>query len=274
MQAPGTPIVVKIVEGNEISGLGDVMRDAIGLTGVIVVGAALSRSWDGPSSSLATARFTLACIRTKTPRHSPSASLRQNINSGGSHWRPLSQCAARTAHLSFAAEARGFARVSSGDGRITSSAMPLVPSSVSALERLLDAAIFARVKRQHRNPAAWRQAVGQRAQERVERRELVVHRNAQGLECAANRLLHVGVRHSRPCSDAGHPSRPSASIPGRGRWCCCSEAAAMCSRLWFVCVVFEELSPVRLVESGEKAVRRAARVEGSSACRAARRPCR
>ncbi len=41
MQAPSTPIVVKIVEGNEISGLGDVMLDAIGLTGVIVVGAAL-----------------------------------------------------------------------------------------------------------------------------------------------------------------------------------------------------------------------------------------
>ena len=41
MQAPGTPIVVKIVEGNEISGLGDVMLEAIGLTGVIVVGAVL-----------------------------------------------------------------------------------------------------------------------------------------------------------------------------------------------------------------------------------------
>jgi hypothetical protein len=41
VQAPSTPIVVKIVEGNEISGLGDVMLEAIGLTGVIVVGAAL-----------------------------------------------------------------------------------------------------------------------------------------------------------------------------------------------------------------------------------------
>jgi Na+/H+-dicarboxylate symporter len=41
MQGPSTPIVVKIVEGNEISGLGDVMLDAIGLTGVIAVGAAL-----------------------------------------------------------------------------------------------------------------------------------------------------------------------------------------------------------------------------------------
>ena len=41
MQAPGTPIVVKIVEGNEISGLGDVMLEAIGLTGVIAVGALL-----------------------------------------------------------------------------------------------------------------------------------------------------------------------------------------------------------------------------------------
>jgi len=41
MQAPSTPIVVKIIEGNEISGLGDVMLDAIGLTGVIAVGALL-----------------------------------------------------------------------------------------------------------------------------------------------------------------------------------------------------------------------------------------
>ena len=32
---------MKIVEANEISGLGDVMLEAIGLTGVIAVGAAL-----------------------------------------------------------------------------------------------------------------------------------------------------------------------------------------------------------------------------------------
>lgn len=41
MQAPSPPIVVKIVEANEISGLGDVMLEAIGLTGVIAIGAAL-----------------------------------------------------------------------------------------------------------------------------------------------------------------------------------------------------------------------------------------
>jgi hypothetical protein len=41
MQAPGTPIIVKIVETNEISGLGNVMLEAIGLTGVIAVGAAV-----------------------------------------------------------------------------------------------------------------------------------------------------------------------------------------------------------------------------------------
>ena len=41
MQAPSPPIVVKIVESNEISGLGDVMLEAIGLTGVIAVGALL-----------------------------------------------------------------------------------------------------------------------------------------------------------------------------------------------------------------------------------------
>ena len=41
MQAPSTPIIVKIVEKNEISGLGDVMLEAIGLTGVVAVGAAL-----------------------------------------------------------------------------------------------------------------------------------------------------------------------------------------------------------------------------------------
>ena len=41
MQAPSPPIIVKIVETNEISGLGDVMLEAIGLTGVISVGAVL-----------------------------------------------------------------------------------------------------------------------------------------------------------------------------------------------------------------------------------------
>jgi Na+/H+-dicarboxylate symporter len=41
MQAPGTPIIVKIVETNEMSGLGDVMVEAIGLTGAISVGAAV-----------------------------------------------------------------------------------------------------------------------------------------------------------------------------------------------------------------------------------------
>ena len=41
MQAPKAPIIVKIVEENEIAGLGDVMLEAIGLTGVIAVGAAL-----------------------------------------------------------------------------------------------------------------------------------------------------------------------------------------------------------------------------------------
>jgi hypothetical protein len=39
--APTTPIIVKIVEENEISGLGDVMLDAIGLTGAIALGALL-----------------------------------------------------------------------------------------------------------------------------------------------------------------------------------------------------------------------------------------
>ena len=39
MQAPSTPIIVKIVETNEMSGLGDVMVEAIGLTGAISVGA-------------------------------------------------------------------------------------------------------------------------------------------------------------------------------------------------------------------------------------------
>ena len=41
MQAPSKPIIVKIVETNEISGLGDVMLEAMGLTGAIAVGAVL-----------------------------------------------------------------------------------------------------------------------------------------------------------------------------------------------------------------------------------------
>ena len=41
MQAPSPPIIVTIVEENEIAGLGDVMLEAIGLTGVIAVSAVL-----------------------------------------------------------------------------------------------------------------------------------------------------------------------------------------------------------------------------------------
>jgi hypothetical protein len=40
MQAPpSTPIIVKVVERSEVSGLGDVMIRAVGLTGVIAIGA-------------------------------------------------------------------------------------------------------------------------------------------------------------------------------------------------------------------------------------------
>lgn len=41
MQAPATPIIVKVVEQNEVSGLGDVMLQAVGLTGVIAIAALL-----------------------------------------------------------------------------------------------------------------------------------------------------------------------------------------------------------------------------------------
>jgi Na+/H+-dicarboxylate symporter len=39
MQSPSAPIIVKVVEENEISGLGDVMLQAVGLTGAIAIGA-------------------------------------------------------------------------------------------------------------------------------------------------------------------------------------------------------------------------------------------
>lgn len=39
MQAPSTPIIVRVVEENEITGLGDVMLQAVGLTGAIAIGA-------------------------------------------------------------------------------------------------------------------------------------------------------------------------------------------------------------------------------------------
>ena len=41
MQSPATPIIVKIVETNEVAGLGDVMIKAMGVTGAISVGALL-----------------------------------------------------------------------------------------------------------------------------------------------------------------------------------------------------------------------------------------
>ena len=39
MQSPSSPIVVSVIEENEISGLGGVLLQAVGLTGVIVAGA-------------------------------------------------------------------------------------------------------------------------------------------------------------------------------------------------------------------------------------------
>jgi Na+/H+-dicarboxylate symporter len=39
MQAPSSPIIVKVVEKNEIRGLGDVMFQAVGLTGAMALGA-------------------------------------------------------------------------------------------------------------------------------------------------------------------------------------------------------------------------------------------
>jgi Na+/H+-dicarboxylate symporter len=36
---PSTPIIVKVVEKSEVSGLGDVLIKAVGLTGVIALGA-------------------------------------------------------------------------------------------------------------------------------------------------------------------------------------------------------------------------------------------
>lgn len=39
MQAPSPPIIVRVIEENEIAGLGDVMLQAVGLTGAIAIGA-------------------------------------------------------------------------------------------------------------------------------------------------------------------------------------------------------------------------------------------
>jgi hypothetical protein len=41
MQAPSAPIIVRVVEQNEIMGLGDVLLDALGLTGALAIGAVL-----------------------------------------------------------------------------------------------------------------------------------------------------------------------------------------------------------------------------------------
>ena len=41
MQSPSTPIIVRVIEENEISGLGNVMLQAVGLTGAIAIGALL-----------------------------------------------------------------------------------------------------------------------------------------------------------------------------------------------------------------------------------------
>jgi hypothetical protein len=52
------------------------------------------------------------------------------------------------------------------------------------------------VKGQDRHPAARRQALRQQPQERIERGEFVVHRNAQGLERTARGHFDVGLRQT------------------------------------------------------------------------------
>jgi Na+/H+-dicarboxylate symporter len=37
VQAPSTPIIVRVVEENDVAGLGDVMLQAVGLTGAIAL---------------------------------------------------------------------------------------------------------------------------------------------------------------------------------------------------------------------------------------------
>ncbi len=115
---------------------------------------------------------------------------------------------ARTAQRSFAAEARRFENVSSFVERITAVGNFGEDASSSArLKGFLHPAVFARMKREHGHAAAWRETLRQRSQQRVERGELVVHRNADRLERAPHRHLHVGLFQVRQClveSDADH----------------------------------------------------------------------
>jgi hypothetical protein len=41
MQSPSTPIIVSVIEENELSGLGNVLLSAVGLTGALAIGAVL-----------------------------------------------------------------------------------------------------------------------------------------------------------------------------------------------------------------------------------------
>ena len=57
---------------------------------------------------------------------------------------------------------------------------------MTRLKRLLHAAILARMEGQNRDTAAWRQALRYRAEQGVERGELVIDRDTERLQGAAD----------------------------------------------------------------------------------------
>ena len=65
--------------------------------------------------------------------------------------------------------------------------------AASCLECLLHPAILAGMEGDDRDPSAGRQAAGKGGKQRIERGELVVHRDPQRLEGSARRHFHFGL---------------------------------------------------------------------------------
>jgi GAF domain-containing protein len=88
--------------------------------------------------------------------------------------------------------------------------------SLSLLERLLHAAILARVEREHHHAPAGGEARRQRCQQRVERGQFVVHQDANRLEGAPDRHLHLGLRQGGSRGGQGLAHLPIQRMRGVG----------------------------------------------------------
>ena len=111
---------------------------------------------------------------------------------------------------------------------------------------------------------------GSASQQRVERRELVVHGDAQRLERAADRHLHVGLRQARQCRGSGPARTRRLERMGRVDRLLLQQPGDD-SGVRLVGVLVEQIRELLFAAARASSRDAGSPREGSSACRAGRR---